>query len=90
MVKPVFIHVPEAENSFGLIENKRLFLHSHLDFFPGKLESVSGDHEERFHRDIATIEERYQCKWSTSSLADYCWSLIHDDPIKNHVRSIIL
>ena len=63
------------------------FLHSHSDLFPGKLKSVSDEHGERFHQDIATIEKRYQGKWSTSSLADYCWSLIRDDPIKKHVRS---
>ena len=63
------------------------FLDSHLDFFPGKLGSVSDEHGEKFHQDIATTEKRYQCKWSTSSLADYCWSLIRDHPIKKHVRS---
>ena len=68
------------------------FLHLHLDFFPGKLGSVSDEHGERlhgerFHQHIATTEKRYQGKWSTSSLADYCWNLIRDDPIKKHVRS---
>ena len=63
------------------------FLHSHSDFIPGKLGSVSDEHGERFHQDIATIEKRYQGKWSTSSLADYCWSFIRDDPNKKHVRS---
>ena len=63
------------------------FLHSHLDFFPGKLGSVSDEHGERFHQDIATIERRYQSKWSTSSLYDYCWSVTRDDSIKKHVRS---
>ena len=63
------------------------FLHSHLDFFLGKLRSVSDEYGERFHQDIATIEKRYQSKWSTSSLVDYCWSLVRDDPIKKHVRS---
>ena len=63
------------------------FLHSHSDLFPGKLKSVSDEHGERFHQYIATIKKKYQDKWSTSSLADYCWSLIRDDPIKKHVRS---
>ena len=45
---------------------------THLDFFPGKLGLVSDEHGEKFHHDIATIEKRYQGKWSTSSLADYC------------------
>ena len=62
-------------------------LHSYLDFFPVKLGSVSDEHGERFHQDIATIEKRYQGKWSTSSLADYFWSLTRDDSFKKHVRS---
>ena len=63
------------------------FLHSHLDFFPGKLRSVSDEHGERFYQNIATIEKRYQGKWSTCCLADYCWSLTRDDPIKKLIRS---
>ena len=63
------------------------FLHLHSNFFPGKLGSDSDGNGERFHQDIATIEKRYQGKWTTSSLADYCWSLIRDNPIKKHVRS---
>ena len=38
------------------------FLHSHVDSFSGKLGSVSDEHGERFHQDIATIEKRYQGK----------------------------
>ena len=59
------------------------FLHSHLDSFSGKLGSVSVEHGERFHQDIATIEKKYHGKWSTSSLTVYCWSFIRDDPIKS-------
>ena len=46
------------------------FLHSNLDFFPGRLGLVSDERGEIFHQDIATIEKRYQGKWSTSSLTD--------------------
>ena len=55
------------------------FLHSHSDFFPGKMGSVSNEHGERFNQNIATIERRYEGKWSTSCLDDYCCSLICDD-----------
>ena len=54
------------------------FLHSHLDFFPPNLGDVSDEHGERFHQDIATMEKRYQGKWTPAMLADYCWSLIRD------------
>ena len=66
---------------------KTHFLHSHFDFVPGKLGSVRDEHGERFHQDIATIEKRYQGKWNTISPADYCLSLMRNDPIKKHVRS---
>ena len=54
------------------------FLHSHLDFFPPNLGDVSDEHGERFHQDIATMEKRYQGRWTPTMLADYCWSLIRD------------
>ena len=54
------------------------FLHSHLDFFPPNLGDVSDEHGERFHQDIATMEKRYQGRWTPVMLADYCWSLIRD------------
>ena len=60
------------------------FLHLYLDFFPGKLGSVSDEHGEGFNQDTATIEKKYQGKRSTSSLAYYCWSLTRDDPFKKH------
>jgi len=49
------------------------FLGSHLDFFPENLE-VSDKHGERFHQDILAMENRYEGKWTSSSLADYCWT----------------
>jgi len=48
------------------------FLESHLKFFPENLGQVSDEHGERFHQDIMATEKRYQDKWSSSMLADYC------------------
>ena len=61
-------------------------LHSHLDFFPNNCGMVSDEHGERFHQEIATMEKRYQGKWSTSMLADYCWTLIRNAPEQLHKR----
>jgi hypothetical protein len=47
-------------------------LHFHLNFFPNNCGMVSDELGERFHQEIATMEKRYQGKWSTSILADYC------------------
>jgi len=52
---------------------KIYFLESHLDFFPENLIEVSAEHGERFHRD--DYGKWYQSKWTSSTLADYCWTL---------------
>jgi len=56
------------------------FLSSHLDFFPENCGSVSDEHGERFHQDIAAMGGRYKGKWSPLMLADYCWTFIRDSP----------
>jgi len=56
------------------------FLSSHLDFFPENCGSLSDEHGERFHQDMAAMEDRYKGKWGPSMLADYCWTLMHDCP----------
>ena len=55
-------------------------LHSLLDFFPDNCGMVSDEHGERFHQEIAMMEKRYQGKWSTPMLADYCWTLARNAP----------
>ena len=63
------------------------FLESHLDFFfPENLGKVSDEHGERFHQDILAMEKRYQGKWASSMLADYCWALKRDVPEANYRR----
>jgi len=47
-------------------------------FFPEYLCEVSDEHGERFYRDIMAMEKRYQGKWTSSMLADYCWTLKRD------------
>jgi len=54
--------------------------HSYLHFFPDNRGMVSDEHGEGFHQEIATMEKRYQGKWSTSMLADYCWTLATNTP----------
>ena len=62
------------------------FLESHLEFFPENLGEVSDEHGERFHQDILAMEKRYQGKWTSSMLADYCWALKRDVPEANYRR----
>jgi len=56
------------------------FLELHLNFFPENLGEVRDEHGERFHQDIMAVERRYQSKWASSMLADYCWTLKKDVP----------
>jgi hypothetical protein len=59
-------------------------IHSHLDFFIKNVASVTDEHGERFHQQIAMMEHRYKGKWSSSLLADYCWTLFRET--HNHRR----
>ena len=54
------------------------YLHSHLDRFPKNLGDMSEEQGERFHQDIKTMEDRYQGRWDTHMMADYCWNLKRD------------
>jgi len=55
-------------------------LESKFDFFPKLLGEVSDEHDKRFHQDIMAMEKAYQGKWTSSMLADYCWTLKRDVP----------
>ena len=64
------------------------FLHSHLYFFPENLGDVSDENGERFHQDIATMENRYKGKCKPNMMADYCWSLKRDTSGSSHKRKV--
>jgi len=51
-----------------------------LDFFPKNLSEVSDEHGERFHQNIMAMEKQCQGMWTSSMLADYCWTLKRDVP----------
>ena len=67
---------------------KMHFLFNHLDDFPENLGAVSEEQGERFHQDIKVMEERYQGRWDTVMMADYCWSLMRETSYqhKRHSR----
>ena len=56
------------------------FLETHFDFFTENLGEVSDEHGEKFLPDIMAMEKRYQGKWTSSMMADYCWRLKKDVP----------
>lgn len=65
---------------------KILFLHSHLDFCPENLGSMSDKQGERFHLDLKTFEDRYQEYWDGNMFGYYCWSILREsdqDTYKN-------
>ncbi|XP_049863041.1 uncharacterized protein LOC126356251 [Schistocerca gregaria] len=59
---------------------------SHLDYFTESCSDVSDEHGERFHKDISTIERRYEGKWVPSMLADYCWNIIREKKDSQYKR----
>ena len=63
------------------------FLHSHLNFFPPNLGSVSDEREERFHQDITKMGSNYQGKWNPDMMGDFCWMLFRDIPEAKYSRS---
>jgi len=62
------------------------FLDSPLDFFPENLGQVSDEHGERFHQEIMVMEKRYEDKWTSRMLADYCCTLKRDVPDAKYRR----
>lgn len=62
------------------------FLFSQLQRFPDNLGDVSDEQGERFHQDIKVMESRYQGRWDTHMMADYCWNLMRDCPDTKHTR----
>lgn len=74
--------VKKLVNSYGIMgvnmSLKIHFLDSHLDFFPSNLGDFSDEHGERFHQDLAVIENRYRGKNTAHMLAEYCWSICRD------------
>ncbi|GBM56245.1 hypothetical protein AVEN_101528-1 [Araneus ventricosus] len=62
------------------------FLHSHLEFYPESLASVSDEHGERFHQDISNMGARDRGKWNPKMLVDYIWKLKMDIPQAKHSR----
>jgi len=65
---------------------KTHFLESHFDFFPENLGEFSDEHGESLHQDIMAMEKRCQGKWTSSMLADYCWTLKRDVPDAKYRR----
>jgi len=66
---------------------KMHFLHSHLSFFPDNLGAVSDEHGERFHQDISTMEERYQGRFNSNMMGDYCWFLQRETEAEHKRKS---
>ena len=62
------------------------FLHSHLDRFLTNCGDVSDKQGERFHQHIKEMETRYQGRWDTRMMADYCRSIKRDNPKANNSR----
>ena len=58
-------------------------LFSHLERFLSNFGDVSDEQGERFHQDLKDMEERYQGRWDSHTMADYFWSIKGDCPALN-------
>ena len=65
---------------------KLQYLFCHLNHFPKNLGNMSEEQEERFHQNIKVMQERYQGRWDTHMMTDYCWCLMRDCSQKNYKR----
>ena len=61
------------------------FLSSHLDQFLKNLGDVSVEQSERFHQNLKIMEERYQGRWDTCMMADYCWIIKRDSNVQTQI-----
>ena len=63
------------------------FLFSQLERFPSNFGDVSDEQGGRFHQDLKDIEERYQGRWDSHMMVDYCWSIKRDCPALNYAQT---
>ena len=85
--KELIANMLEKYHNLGCYMSIKMhYLHSHLDRFPENCGDVSDEQRERFRQDIKGMERRYQGIWSSSMLADYCWSLQRHDPNVHYKR----
>lgn len=57
---------------------KMHFLKSHLDYFPDNLGAFSDEQGERFHQDLADMEDRFNNRYLPNMFGEYCWSVLRD------------
>ena len=68
--------------SFCRMNLKMNFLHSHVDYVPTNLADFSENRGERFHQDIGKMERRNQGLWDINMMANFCWILKKENPVK--------
>ena len=82
-----FLGNNKARNLDWKMSVKMHYLFSNMDRFPENLGSMSGEPGEIFHQDLKEMKTRYQGRWDTVMMADYCWNLKKDLPVAEHSRS---
>ena len=63
------------------------YLHIHLDKFPDNFGDVSEEQDKSFHQDIKVMEDRYQGRWDSHMMSDYCWSLMRANSDALHKKA---
>ena len=61
-------------------------LNLHFYFFPENVGDVTDEHCEKFHQNIAAMEDKYKGKCKANMIADYYWFLKRDTSGSSHKR----
>lgn len=59
---------------------------SHLCFFLENIKAPSDDQNERFHHNMARLEQQYQVRWDPSMTGYCCWLLCREDETSHKRR----
>lgn len=86
LVNDIVISIRKAGLQYVIL--KFTFMVFILLFYPSSLSIISDEHGERLHQDVNKFEERFQGRWYTTMLGDYCWCLKRDDHAKR-LRKIL-
>jgi len=74
--------------SYGMQYESEIYFCSPTWIFSQKSRQSQWEPGEKLHQDITATEKRYQGMWTSSMLADYCWTLKRDVPDAKYRRKL--
>ena len=62
------------------------FLFSRLDQIHDSPGNHGDEQSEKFYQDLKVMEDRCKGRWDINMLADYCWTIERDEPLKIYLK----